>query len=97
MCENLMHQQDTSCPPFHLRSLARCGTSSKHSSHPSSTSLRWDVIGPEWRTGSSSTQLVQVIMLRAEYAKIADSTYSATTIRRRRDEWIAHDVFAQLE
>jgi len=36
-------------------------------------------------------------MLRAEYAKIADSTYSATTIRRRRDEWIAHDVFAQLE
>lgn len=42
-------------------------------------------------------KLVQVLVLGAAYAKIADSTCSSTTLRRRRDEWIRHGVFAALE
>jgi hypothetical protein len=42
-------------------------------------------------------KLVQVLVLGAAYEKIADSTCSASTIRRRRDEWITADVFATLE
>ena len=42
-------------------------------------------------------KLVQVLVLGAAYEKIADSTCSATTIRRRRDEWIAAGAFAALE
>jgi Transposase DDE domain. len=42
-------------------------------------------------------KLVQVLVLGAAYVKIADSTCSATTIRTRRDEWIAAGVFAELE
>lgn len=42
-------------------------------------------------------KLVQVLVLGAAYAKVADATCSATTIRRRRDEWIAAGVFAALE
>lgn len=36
-------------------------------------------------------------MLGAAYEKVADSTCSAATIRRRRDEWISADVFTALE
>jgi transposase len=42
-------------------------------------------------------KLVQTLVLGASYEKIADSTCSATTIRTRRDEWIAAGVFDQLE
>ncbi len=42
-------------------------------------------------------KLVQVLVLGAAYEKIADSTCSATTIRRRRDEWITAGVFQALE
>lgn len=42
-------------------------------------------------------KLVQVLVYGAAYVKIADSTCSATTIRRRRDEWIRHGIFAELE
>jgi transposase len=42
-------------------------------------------------------KLVQVLVLGCAYEKIADTTCSATTIRRRRDEWITADVFTQLE
>jgi len=34
-------------------------------------------------------KLIQVLVLGAAYNKIADSSCSATTIRTRRDEWIA--------
>lgn len=33
-------------------------------------------------------KLVQIAVLGAAYDRIADTTCSATTIRRRRDEWI---------
>ncbi len=42
-------------------------------------------------------KLVQVLVLGAAYEKIADTTCSATTIRRRRDEWIAAEIFTALE
>jgi len=42
-------------------------------------------------------KLIQVLVLGAAYAKIADSTCSATTIRRRRDEWITAGLFCALE
>ena len=42
-------------------------------------------------------KLVQVLVLDVSYAKIADSTCSATTIRDRRDEWIDAGVFEALE
>lgn len=42
-------------------------------------------------------KLVQVLVLGAAYAKIADSTCSATTIRTRRDEWITAGLFTELE
>lgn len=42
-------------------------------------------------------KLVHVLVLGAAYERIADTGCSATTIRRRRDEWIAEGVFAELE
>ena len=42
-------------------------------------------------------KLVQVLVLGAAYERIADSTCSATTLRDRRDEWIAAGVFEALE
>lgn len=42
-------------------------------------------------------KLVQVLVLGASYEKISDTACSATTIRRRRDAWIAADIFADLE
>lgn len=42
-------------------------------------------------------KLVQVLVLGVAYAKIADHSCSATTIRTRRDEWIDAGVFELLE
>jgi len=42
-------------------------------------------------------KLIQVLVLGAAYEKISDNTCSATTIRRRRDEWIAAGIFEHLE
>ncbi|MGP9649367.1 IS5 family transposase [Glutamicibacter sp. AOP38-B1-38] len=42
-------------------------------------------------------KLIQVLILGAAYAKISDTTCSATTIRRRRDEWITAGIFNALE
>lgn len=42
-------------------------------------------------------KLVQVLVLGAAYVKIADSSCSATTIRTRRDEWVAAGIFIELE
>lgn len=42
-------------------------------------------------------KLIQVLVLGAAYEKVADTTCSATTIRRRRDEWIDGGAFAALE
>lgn len=41
-------------------------------------------------------QLVQVLVFGCAYARIADPTCSATTLRRRRDEWIAAGVMETL-
>lgn len=42
-------------------------------------------------------KLINVLVLGASYAKIGDVTCSATTIRRRRDEWIDADIFDELQ
>lgn len=42
-------------------------------------------------------KLVAKIVFGGSYDKHADATCSATTIRTRRDEWIAAGVFARLE
>ncbi|MGY2746960.1 IS5 family transposase [Arthrobacter sp. UYCu723] len=42
-------------------------------------------------------KLVQVLVLGAAYEKVADTSCSATTIRRRRDEWMQAGIFEQLE
>ena len=42
-------------------------------------------------------KLLQVLRFGCSYAAIADSTCSATTIRTRRDEWLALGVFATLK
>jgi transposase len=41
-------------------------------------------------------KLVQVLVFGCAYARIADATCSATTLRRRRDEWIAAGVIGAL-
>lgn len=42
-------------------------------------------------------KLVQVLVFGCAYERIADQTCSATTLRRRRDEWIASGVMEQLQ
>jgi transposase len=42
-------------------------------------------------------KLVQVLVFGCSYAKVADETCSATTLRTRRDEWIKLGVFARLK
>ncbi|WP_431709822.1 IS5 family transposase [Glutamicibacter uratoxydans] len=42
-------------------------------------------------------KLIQILVLGAAYEKISDTTCSATTIRRRRDEWITAGIFSDLE
>jgi transposase len=41
-------------------------------------------------------KLVQVLVFGCAYARIADATCSATTLRRRRDEWVAAGVIEAL-
>jgi hypothetical protein len=41
-------------------------------------------------------KLVQVLVFGCAYERIADETCSATTLRRRRDEWITHGVMNEL-
>lgn len=42
-------------------------------------------------------KLIQALVLGAAYEKISDTGCSATTIRRRRDEWIEAGIFPALE
>lgn len=42
-------------------------------------------------------RLVQMLVFGVSYQKIADHRVSATTLRRRRDEWIGAGVFHELE
>jgi transposase len=41
-------------------------------------------------------KLVEVLVFGCAYERIADETCSATTLRRRRDEWIASGVMDEL-
>jgi hypothetical protein len=48
------------------------------------------------RAGRRRCQLIQILVFGCGYRRIADQTCSATTLRRRRDEWIALGVADQL-
>jgi transposase len=41
-------------------------------------------------------KLIQILVFGCGYRRIADRTCSATTLRRRRDEWISAGVAEQL-
>jgi transposase len=41
-------------------------------------------------------KLIQVLVLGCGYRRIADATCSASTLRRRRDEWTSAGVVEQL-
>ena len=41
-------------------------------------------------------KLIQILVFGCGYRRIADATCSATTLRRRRDEWIRAGVAEQL-
>jgi hypothetical protein len=41
-------------------------------------------------------KLIQILVFGCGYRRIADATCSATTLRRRRDEWISAGVAEQL-
>jgi hypothetical protein len=42
-------------------------------------------------------KLIQLLVFGCSYRRIADATYSTTTIRRRRDQWAAARLMQQLE
>ena len=42
-------------------------------------------------------KLIEILVLCASYNRIADDSCSATTIRRRRDDWITAGIFTALE
>lgn len=86
-----------SCLLCHPSSSTRCGTSSPPSCPIASTPIRWAVTGPRIGDRLVFDELIQALVLDAAYDRIADSTCSATTIRRRRDEWITAGIFIELE
>jgi hypothetical protein len=59
------------------------------------TPIRWAATA-RIPTGSSSTSSIQILVLGCGSRRIADHTCSATTLRRRRDEWITLGVAEQL-
>lgn len=62
-----------------------------HSTHP------WGCHKPRISDRIIFDKLIHVLVLGAAYEKMSDTTCSATTIRRRRDEWITAGVFHKLE
>jgi hypothetical protein len=58
--------------------------------------IRWAVTGAAIPDAVVFAQLVEVLVYGAGDERIADATCSATTLSRRRDEWIRLGVFAGL-
>jgi transposase len=85
------------CLLCHLLSSNPSGTSSPLCSPNAKSSIRSDVTGRGSPIVSCFDKRVQVLVLGAAYERLADSTCLATTIRNRRDEWIAAGVFEALE
>lgn len=88
-----------SCLPFHHSSSSRSGANSRHWSRRWRTTTRWAATarGSPIAWSSVFDKLVQVLVLGAAYEKISDAGCSATTIRRRCDEWIDAGIFTALE
>lgn len=89
--------KDTSpCHHFPLQPSTHSGAKSRLLCPPSTIITRSGATGLESPVGSSSTSS-SLAYLGGAYTKHADDRVSATTLRTRRDEWIAHDVFFRLE
>lgn len=57
---------------------------------------RWDATTRRIRDAVVFDKLIEALVSGMGYERIADRTCSATTIRRRRDEWIALGLAEQL-
>jgi hypothetical protein len=71
------------------------GTSSPRCCPPARSTIPWAATASASLTASSSTS-IQILVFGCGYRRIADHTCSATTLRRRRDEWITLGVADQL-
>ena len=60
------------------------------------STTRWAATAPASPTGVVFDKLIQVLVFGCGYRRIADATCSATTLRRRRDEWINAGVAERL-
>jgi hypothetical protein len=76
--------------------LIRCARSSSPCCRPASTGTRWAVTAGASTTATSSTSSSRSWSTAAATKRIADATCSATTLRRRRDEWARLGIFDQL-
>src|SRR4051794_24871195 len=95
----LRDRLEASCPRCHHGLPTRCGSNSPRCYRRGRCSyppIRGDVTAAGSATGSCSTSSCRYCGSAAPTKAIADTTCSATTLRARRDEWIALGVFAAL-
>ena len=93
----LRDRVEAACPPCHLGLPTPCGTSSPRCcrrDRPMSPPIRGAATAAGSRDRIVFDKLIQVLRFGCSYEAIADTTCSATTMRDRRDEWIALGVFA---
>ena len=95
MITKLSHQVITrrsgACDPI-LHPGTPSGTSSPRCCPPARSTTRSAATASASPTASSSDKLIQILGLDRRDRRIADHSCSATTLRRRRDEWIALGV-----
>jgi hypothetical protein len=73
-----------------------CGSRSPRCSPPTKTPIRWAATALGIPDRVVFDKLIQPLVFGCDYRRIADHTCSATTLRRRRDEWISAGVAEQL-
>ncbi len=81
-------------PRCHHPSSRRSGTSVQRCSQLTTRPIRWGATGIPDR--AVFAKLVQVLVFGCAYHRIANETVPATTLRRRRDAWIAAGVMDTL-
>jgi hypothetical protein len=82
--------------PCHRRSWSPCGSRSPRCCHPARSTIRSAATGVAFGDRVIFDKLIQVLVFGCGYRRIADATCSATTLRRRRDEWITAGVATQV-
>ena len=87
---------EVSCLPCHRPSSNRSGSRCRRCCPPAPTAIPSAATGPRIADRVVFDKLIQVLVFGCGYRRIADHTCSATTLRRRRDEWITAGVAEQL-